>query len=57
MLESYAGLVPEAIATLGSEERHRAYRMFGMKAYLEADGSFELSGDVISFSNLEISLA
>jgi len=57
LLESYDGLMPEAIDALGSEERHRVYRMIGMKAYLEADGSFELSGDVISFSNLEISSA
>ena len=57
LLESYAGLIPEAIDTLGSEERHRVYRMIGMKAYLKADGSFALSGDVMSFSNLEISSA
>jgi hypothetical protein len=33
------------------------YRMIDMKAYLKADGSFALSGDVMSFSNLEISSA
>ena len=49
--------MPDAIDALGSEERHRVYRMIGMKAYLTADGSFELSGDVMSFSNLEISSA
>ena len=57
LLESYVGLVPEAIDALGSEERHRVYRMIGMKAYLTADGSFELSGDVMNFSSLEISSA
>jgi hypothetical protein len=57
LLESYAGLVPEAIDALGSEERHRVYRMIGMKMYLTADGSFELSGDVMNFSSLEISSA
>ena len=57
LLESYVGLLPEAIDALGSEERHRVYKMLGMKAHLGADGSFELSGDVISFSNLEISSA
>ena len=46
--------MPEAIDTLGSEERHRVYRMIRMKAYLEADGSLQLSGDVINFSSLEI---
>ena len=29
LLESYAGLVPEAIDALGPEERHRVYRMIG----------------------------
>ena len=57
LLESYVGLLPEAIDALGSEERHRVYRMIGMKAYLTADGSFELSGDVMDFSSLEISSA
>jgi hypothetical protein len=57
LLESYVGLVPEAIDALGSEERHRVYRMIGMKAYLTTDGSFELSGDVMNFSNLKISSA
>jgi hypothetical protein len=55
VLESYVGLLPEAIDVLGSEERHQVYRMIGMRAYLTADGSFELSGDVMSFSSLEIS--
>jgi hypothetical protein len=49
--------MPEAIDALGSEERHRVYRMMSMKAFLGADGSFELSGDVMSFANLEISSA
>jgi hypothetical protein len=57
LLESYAGLVPEAIDALGSEECLRVYRMIGMKAYLTTDGSFELSGTVMNFSNLEISSA
>ena|SRR5215208_2977536 len=57
LLESHVGLVPEAIDGLGSEERHRVYRMIGMKAYLTADGSFELSGDVMNFSSQEISSA
>ncbi len=54
LLESYSCLMPEAIDTLGSEERHRVYRMVRMKAYLEADGSLQLSGDVMNFSSLEI---
>src|SRR5215218_6426121 len=45
LLESYVSLLPEAIDALGSEERHRVYKMLGMKAHFGADGSFELSGD------------
>ncbi len=49
--------MPEVIDALGSEERHRVYRMISMKAYLTADGSFELSSDVKHFPSLEISSA
>jgi hypothetical protein len=55
LLESYAGLMPEAIDALGPQERYRVYRMIGMEAHLATDGSFELSGDVMSFSEMEIS--
>jgi hypothetical protein len=55
LLESYAGVLPEAIDALESEERHRVYRMIGMEAHLASDGSFELSGDVMSFSGVGIS--
>src|SRR5215211_566351 len=55
LLENYAGLLPEAIDALGSEERHRVYRMIGMEAHLAADCSLEISGDVMNFSKLEIS--
>jgi hypothetical protein len=54
LLKSYAGVMPEAIDTLGSQERHRVYRMIGMEAHLAADGSLDLSGDVMNFSQLEI---
>jgi hypothetical protein len=47
-------LMPEAIDALGSEERHRVYRMIGMEVHLASDGSFELSGEVMSFSKLGI---
>jgi site-specific DNA recombinase len=57
VLESYTGLMPEAIDALGSEERHRVYRMIGMEVHLASDGLFELSGDVMSFSKLGISSA
>ena len=57
LLESYADLVPEAIDALGSAECHRAYRIIGLEVHLASNGSFELSGDVMSFSKLEISSA
>ena len=57
VLESYTGLMPEAIDALGSEDRHRVYKMIGMEVHLTSDGSFELSGDVMSFSKLGISSA
>jgi len=55
LLESYAGLMPQAINALGSQERHRVYRMIGMEVHLAADGSCELSGDVMKFAEMEIS--
>jgi site-specific DNA recombinase len=55
LLENYAGLMPEAIDALGSQERYRVYRMIGMEAHLAADGSFELSGNVMNFSRMETS--
>ncbi len=54
LLETYAGLMPEALDELRPDERHRVYRMISMKAHIGADGSLELSGDVMSFSNLGI---
>jgi hypothetical protein len=57
LLESYADLMPEAIDALGSEERHRAYRIIGLEVYLAPNGSFELSRDVMGFSKLEVSSA
>ena len=57
LLESYAGLMPEAIDALGSEERRRAYRIIGLELHLAPDGSLEISGDVMSFSKVRISSA
>ncbi len=57
LLESYADLMPEAIDALEPEERHRAYRIMGLQVHLAPNGSFELSGDVVSFSTLGISTA
>jgi DNA repair exonuclease SbcCD ATPase subunit len=57
LLESYADLVPEAIDALEPEERRRVYKMIGLEVHLASVGSFEVSGDVMSFSKLEISSA
>ena len=57
LLESYAGLLPDAIDTLASEERYRVYRMIGLEARLAPDGSLAISGDVMSFSKVGISSA
>jgi DNA repair exonuclease SbcCD ATPase subunit len=57
LLESYAGLVPETIDALRSEERRRAYRIIGLEVHLAPDGSLKLSGDVVSFSKMEFSSA
>jgi DNA repair exonuclease SbcCD ATPase subunit len=57
LLESYAEPIPEAIDALPPEERRRAYRMFGLEVRLAPDGSFEVSGNVMSYSKLEISSA
>ena len=55
MLENYADLMPEMIDALGPEERNRVYRMMRLEVHLAPDGSLEISGDVMNFSNLEIS--
>ncbi len=45
----------EAIDARGPEERQRAYKMIGMEVHLTLADSFDLSGDVVSFSKLVIS--
>ena len=55
--ESYAGLMPEAIDAPGSVERNHVYKMIRLEVHLASDGSLEISGDAMSFSNLEISSA
>jgi hypothetical protein len=44
ILEHYAGMVPEALDALTSEERHRVYKMLRLKVLLHADGSTEITG-------------
>ena len=44
ILGHYAGMVPEALDALTSEERHRYYKMLRLKVLLHADGSTEITG-------------
>ena len=55
LLENYASLLPEAIDALEPDERQHVYRMIRLEAHVASDGSLEISGDVVSFSKLEIS--
>jgi hypothetical protein len=57
LMECYAEFAPEAIDALDPEERRRAYKIIGLEVHLASDGSFEVSGDVMSISKLEISSA
>ena len=54
ILESYARMTPDALDNLTPEERHRFYRMLGLKATVGADGSVELDGTFIVDGPLEI---
>ena len=44
LLEHYAGMVPEALDTLTSEERHRVYKTMRLKVLVFADRSVEVTG-------------
>jgi hypothetical protein len=60
LLESYAGMAPEALSSLTSEERHHVYRMLRVKAAVHVDGTLEVSGALagaIGVSNLETASA
>lgn len=54
-IETRASLLPGAVDAPGSEERHRVYKMTGLKALLGADGALGLSGDTIGFPRNGIS--
>ena len=43
-MESYAGLVPEALKALSPEERHNVYKPLKLRANLSANDTLELSG-------------
>jgi DNA repair exonuclease SbcCD ATPase subunit len=44
LLEHYAGMVPEALDELTSEERHRVYEMLRLRAVATLDGTIEVTG-------------
>ena len=48
LLESYAGMAPEALDILTPEERHRVYRMLRLRVMAHVDGTLELSGALVS---------
>ena len=44
LLEHYAAMVPEGLDALSSEERHRVYKMLGLKVSVQPSGILEVSG-------------
>jgi flagellar motility protein MotE (MotC chaperone) len=46
LMEHYAGMVPEALESLSSEERRHVYMLLKLSVALHADGSLEASGVV-----------
>lgn len=44
LLSSYAETVPEALEGLTPEERHRVYRMLGLRVAADADETLAVSG-------------
>jgi len=56
LLESYAGMAPEALSSLTAEERHQVYKMLRVRVTVHGDGTLEVSGALvgaIGISNLE----
>ena len=47
--------VPDALDGLDAAERQRVYGLLRVEALVAADGSLEVSGDVISVCEMEIS--
>src|SRR5215216_8018668 len=44
LLESYAGMMPEALDSLASEERSQVYRMLRLEVEISADGTMQAQG-------------
>lgn len=46
LLESYATMVPEALAHLSGADRHHIYQMLRLKVYIGLDGDAEIQGAI-----------
>ncbi len=44
LMKRYAGMMPEVLDTLSPEERHRIYKMLGLRVVLHPDAPLEVSG-------------
>ena len=58
ILNTYAGLAPEALASLDPEERHQLYKMLRLKVAVNLDGTLEIGGDLansLQACNIELS--
>ena len=44
LLEHYAAMVPEGLDALSPEERHRVYKLLGLKVNVQPSGVLEVSG-------------
>ena len=56
LLEAYAGMAPEALASLTPEEHHRVYEMLKLRVVAQLDGTLEVNGALaenLGVSNLE----
>jgi hypothetical protein len=57
LLESYAGMAPEALDSLLPEERHQVYKMLRLKVIAHVDRTLEVTGvfaEGLSVSKLEM---
>jgi len=54
ILESYVRMTPDALDNLTPQERHRFYKMLGLKAVVGAGGSVELYGTFIVDGPMEV---
>ena len=46
-VEHYAGIVPESLDNLSSEERHQIYKMLRIEVLAYPDKSLEVSGSLV----------